>query len=99
MASCDVSDFSDESDCELDVTEDVEEESDEDICHCNCGEPDDEQMVLCEAKNCSGSVWYHFQCATGIAAKDNPDAGPWICESCAKCEEGKGYHNQDSEVK
>ena len=25
MASCDVSDFSDKSDCELDVTEDVEE--------------------------------------------------------------------------
>ena len=66
MASCDVSDFSDESDCELDVTEDVEEESDEDICHCNCGEPDDEQMVLCEAKNISPSVSQPRQNKRGV---------------------------------
>ncbi len=63
-----------------DSLDNFEEDDSEEPPYCSCGQANDQEMIMCEAAKCSGSIWYHYQCA-GIDSSKIPE-NAWICTAC-----------------
>ena len=75
----DLDDFEDN----LNDLEAPEDEDEEEEYFCLCGKANDDEMIMCEADECVGATWYHYECA-GFPAGSEPDDNDkvWMCLAC-----------------